>query len=57
MVRQIYCNWVAATSTYSYTINSGAPVIGQTSPTINLTALGAEHTLSRNRRNYIMCSY
>jgi hypothetical protein len=30
----------------NYTINSGAPVIGQTSPTINLTALGAGTTLS-----------
>lgn len=32
---------VAATSTYSYTINSGTPVTGQTSPTIDLTSLGA----------------
>lgn len=32
---------VAATSTYSYTINSGTPVVGQTSPTIDLTSLGA----------------
>lgn len=32
---------VAATSTYSYTINSGTPFTGQTSPTIDLTSLGA----------------